>query len=175
VLFIALVALAIAIGVCIYFGISHRRADRRADLLVRELLTPIEFDQLRVQGYLDVRSRLTTGRIYRIPAQPGFVTVIDWGRKELLLCAQPTRTIPAAEYVLVHKMLLEGAEEDYWKRANRLSGHMLLSPEEGTVEVWTGRGPGVLSQRPTTVGRRIPHENAAGSERASEPSSARQM
>jgi hypothetical protein len=96
----------------------RQRADRRAGELVRKFLMPAELEQLRCRAYLDVPSRATAGRIYRIPAQPGIVTVIEYGKPIMRLCLLPTRALPAAEHVLVHKLLLEGAEADYWQRAN---------------------------------------------------------
>ena len=116
------IAMAIVVGTCMYYAARRRSANRRAAELVRQLLTPDEFEWLRTRGYLDVPSRSTPGRIYRIPAQPGFVTVLDARVPVMWLCSQPTHSIPPAEYVLLHKLLLEGAEAEYWTRANRFSG-----------------------------------------------------
>ena|SRR5579871_3456694 len=142
-----IVGLIIVLGTCIYSIVRQRRANRRAVQLLDKLLDPTELAKLRAVGYLEVQSRSTPGRRYRIPQQPGFVTVFDEGIPVLCLCSQPTTTLPAAEYVLLHKILLEGAEDDYWTHANRLRGRMILGQDDGHVEVWTGRGPGLLSQR----------------------------
>jgi hypothetical protein len=121
-------AILIALGVCIAVLIltavvrderAWARADRRADLLVRELLTPDELEQLDGCGYLEVPSRLVPGRSYRVPAWPGRITVIEHGRALNWLCLQPVENVPARELVLLHKLMLEGSEEEYCQRANR--------------------------------------------------------
>ena len=128
---------------------TRRRADanRRADVLLRELLTPDELDQLERDGYLAVPSGTTPGRIYRIPARPGLVAVVDAGRMGMRLCLQPVRSVPEREHALFHKLLLEGAEREYWDRPNCLIDRFWRIADEEQVEVWTGLPPGVLSQR----------------------------
>ena len=152
--FVALLLTAVAFG-----GLLARRwalADQRADRLVRELLTPDELCQLQRDGYLAVRSRLTPGRIYRIPARPGLVTVIDADKPVETLCLQPARAVHDREHVLVHKLLLEGEELEYWQQANHLArpswrdadgSRGAIWTHDLQVAVWTGCPPGVLSQR----------------------------
>src|SRR2546423_9531416 len=106
-----IIGLVVVLGACVYSIVRERRADRRAAELLSKLLDPMELAWLHTLGYLEVPSRSTPGRRCRIPEQPGFVTVMDSGVPVMYLCSQPTTTIPAAEYVLVHKILLEGAEE----------------------------------------------------------------
>jgi hypothetical protein len=122
-------------------------ANQRANMLVRELLSPDELEQLRSNGYLTVPSRSTPGRVYRIPAQPGLVIVVDAGEPGIRLCLQPARSLPEPEHVLVHKLLLEGAEREYWQRANRLNVQRWPASDDAEVEIWTGPPPGLLSQR----------------------------
>ena len=146
---LALVAL-IAVGVAWLYRAHQREAvDHRADLLLRHLLTPEEIECLQSRGHLDVPSRTLPRRVYRIPADPGLVTVIDDGVPTLWLCAQPVRSLPASEHVLVHKLLLEGAESEYWRRANQFvsRGSNQGGPGGDQVVVWIGRAPGVLRQR----------------------------
>ena len=152
-----LVAVLIFLGAAAIFIVAFalhafwalRRADaaRRAAMLLRELLTPDELVQLQTDGFLAVSSGITPGRVYRIPARPGFVTVVDAGRPVLALCLQPVCSMPDCEHVLVHKLLLEGAEGEYWQRANRLRGQLWRVADASAVEVWAGPPPGVLSQR----------------------------
>lgn len=125
----------------------RKRAQQRADALVRELLTPDELGTLQARGYLDVPSRITPGRVYRIPARPGLVTVIDAGGFATRLCLVPARTVPERELILVHKLLLEGDEAAYWQRANRLTGVWWPGPDSAQVVLWTGVAPGVLARR----------------------------
>jgi hypothetical protein len=144
---VALALVLLAAGLLVYKNQSRKRAERRADTVVRELLTPGEVDLLEKRGYLDVPSRTTPGRVYRIPARPGLVTVMDAGELAVRLCLMPARTIPEREWILVHKLLLEGAEAEYWQRANRLMGHWWPAPDASQVELWTGPPPGVMGRR----------------------------
>jgi hypothetical protein len=143
VLALALVATTLAVR----GALGRQRAQRRADTLVRELLTPDELGTLQARGYLDVPSRITPGRVYRIPARPGLVTVIDAGGFATRLCLVPARGVPERELILVHKLLLEGAEDEYWQRANRLTGLWWPGPDPAQVVLWTGGAPGVLARR----------------------------
>jgi hypothetical protein len=126
---------------------GQRRAEQRAAALVRQLLSDAELRQLDELGYLDVRSRSTPSRIYRVPATPGRVTVFESGVPIVRLCLQPTRGIPNHEHVLVHKLLLEGAEDDYCARANHMTEGLWRWQSPTSVELWTGYGPGVLHQQ----------------------------
>ena len=99
---------------------GERRAARRAEALVRELLSPSEYAQLERWGYLEVVSRARPGRVYRVRASRAPVVVVENGTPVARLCLQPVRTIAVQEMVLVHKVLLEAAEDDYWRRANRV-------------------------------------------------------
>lgn len=143
----ALVVVLVA-GLCLYWILRRGQAKRRTVRVLHELLTPQEFGLLETLGYLDVPSPSTPDRVYRIPATPGLVAVMDRGVISAWLCAQPVGTLPAAEHVLVHKLLLEAAEADYWLSANRFSSHFAMSPaSQDQVAIWTGRDPGVLGQR----------------------------
>lgn len=126
--------------------IWRSRAAQRADRLVRTLLTPAELRQLDEEGHLDVPSRSTPGRIYRIPARPDLLTVLDAGKPVAWLCLRPARAIPEREHVIVHKLLLEAAEADYWRRANCVSARWMW-PDTRRAEIEIGRSAGVLIQR----------------------------
>jgi hypothetical protein len=130
----------------IHTRLAANRAERRAAALVRELLSPEEQQQILERRYLEVTSRSTAGRVYRIPASPGLVSVLDEGKLVMRLCVQPTRGLPKTEHVLVHKIMLEGAEDAYWQSANRIFGRW-LDPATAQIEVWIGSPPGVLKQR----------------------------
>jgi hypothetical protein len=144
---VLVVAGAVALGLMWYCHAVRRRADRRADALLRHLLSPAELDNLRTHGYLDVPSRCSPERIYRIPAAPGVVTVMDSGVPIAWLCSQPTVSIPAREHVLISKLVLEGAEAEFWARANRVSVPYCRFARGASVEIWTAQGPGVLGSR----------------------------
>lgn len=113
-------------------GGSNGHAARRAEALVRELLSSSEYAQLEREGYLEVASRVRPDRVYRIRAGNAPVVVVEHGRPIARLCLQPVRPIAAQEMVVVHKVLLEAAEEDYWRRANLVwPGALLPRPPRG--------------------------------------------
>jgi hypothetical protein len=146
---LALAAIVIALAiVCVRCLIVRWQANHRADLLLSQLLSADDLHCLHTRGYLEVQSRSRPDRLYHIPAEPGLVSVIDAGVLSLLLCAQPRLAIPAAEEVLVHKLMLEGAESEYWRLANQFAMPAARwRSGQGQVMVWTGRPPGVLGQR----------------------------
>ena len=98
---------------------AQRRAARlRAERLLARSLHPQEAAQLRRCGYLAIPSPTIPHRVYRIPRRREVVTVYEHGRPVLELCVQPATPLPAAEVVLMHKLLIEGAEADYLRLAN---------------------------------------------------------
>lgn len=98
-----------------------REAERRADLLLRDVLTPPEYASLAELGYLDVRSRCFPSRVYRVPRDGGLIILRERGRVVGGLCVQPTVALPVADVVAMHKLMIEGAETEYLRRANQLS------------------------------------------------------
>lgn len=99
----------------------QQQARERAEMLLQEILTPEEYVQLNTRHRLEVPSRQRAGRVYHIP-EDGFrpVTVYEWGVPTVCLCLRPLQPLPPRETVLVHKLLLEADEDDYWRRANIL-------------------------------------------------------
>jgi hypothetical protein len=89
--------------------------------MLQRILSEDERAQLQQNGFLEVRSRSTAGRRYRIPRRGGApVAVLEPDGRVLYLCLQPATPVAEQEQVLLHKLMLEGAEEDYWRRANRV-------------------------------------------------------
>jgi hypothetical protein len=95
-------------------------AEERAGTLLRDLLDETEYQQLMQHGYLDVPSPGHAGRLYRIPGCPGRICVIEHGRAVMELCIRPISPLPASDVVAVHKLMIEGAEEEYLAHANEL-------------------------------------------------------
>jgi hypothetical protein len=93
-------------------------AEERADALLADLLSMDERRQLAESGYLTLPSPGVAGRTYRIPAQPGWVDVFQGGRLAMRLCALPIERLPAADIVLMHKLMIEGNEQEYLRQAN---------------------------------------------------------
>ena len=101
-----------------------RAAGKRAEALVRRVLSADERAQLRRNGFLEVPSPSVAGRRYRIPRRGSPVAVLEPGSRVQYLCLQPETPVATEELLLVHKLLLEGAEEEYWQRANRVGRPM---------------------------------------------------
>ena len=99
-------------------------ANRRATALARRLLSDEEQAQLRREGFLEVRSQEVSGRTYRIPRRGSPVAVLEPDGHVKYLCLQPETPVAEPELVVVHKLLLECAERDYWQKANRVGRPM---------------------------------------------------
>ena len=93
-------------------------ADQRAEHLLQSQLTSEEYHQLVTQGYLRVPSSRYPNRTYLIPRYRGLVRVFENGRSVMRLCVGPVEPVPDADVVLMHKLMIEGNEEDYLKTAN---------------------------------------------------------
>jgi hypothetical protein len=88
------------------------------------MLSESERAQLQRDGFLEVPSASVAGRRYRIPRRGAPVAVLEPDGRIVYLCLQPEAPIAEQELVVVHKLLLEGAEDDYWRRANRVGRAM---------------------------------------------------
>jgi hypothetical protein len=93
-------------------------ADHVAEHLLRDMLTPKEYGQLRLKAFLEVPSQLYAGRVYQVPRGPGQVMVVEGGRVVERLCLQPLEALPEADVILMHKLLLESDEKGYLATAN---------------------------------------------------------
>ena len=95
-------------------------ARQRAEQLLVAQLTEAERRQFLHCDYLEVRSPHIPERVYRIPRYRDLVEVYDSGKLALHLCIQPTRRLPEADVVLMHKLMIEGDEAEYLRIANHL-------------------------------------------------------
>ncbi len=95
-------------------------ANRRANELLRSVLTREQYRQLTLNGYLDIPSPRDPGCIYRVPRAQGLVGVIEQGRRKASLCPQPLELVPDADLVVMHKLMIEADEETYLQTANKL-------------------------------------------------------
>jgi hypothetical protein len=102
-----------------YFKWSE--ANRRANELLRAVLTCEQYRQLMRQGYLDIPSPRDPSCIYRVPQSQGLVGVIEQGRRKMSLCLQPRERVPDADVVVMHKLMIEADEETYLQTANKLT------------------------------------------------------
>lgn len=95
------------------------RAERRATDLLRDTLTAEQFRQLIWRGYVEIPSPTEPQRMYRVPKNQGYVQVIDNGRPTMRLCLQPVESLPDADIVVLHKLMIEANEETYLQKANK--------------------------------------------------------
>lgn len=97
-----------------------RAVDRAKGLLI-EYLTPEQRDTLRQRGWFIVTGR--SGTRYRINAAnnnySGNVHVLDGDRIAARLCAHLDGSLPFWDHILAQKLMLENAEDDFLKIANR--------------------------------------------------------
>lgn len=101
-------------------GQNHQlEAEKKAESLLQQMLTPEQGLELEHRGYLEVASPSREGRVYRVPRGRGMVSVYEDGRAVMSLCVQPVEWVPGADVVLMHKLMIEGNEEDYLKTANQ--------------------------------------------------------
>jgi hypothetical protein len=97
------------------------QANRRAETLLREQLTPQQYRYLYHHGFLDLPSRLEWNRIYRIPRKAGRVHVLQTCtigatplyRRVAELCVISQDPVPDADLVLAHKWMIEADEANY--------------------------------------------------------------
>jgi hypothetical protein len=96
-------------------------ANRRANELLRSVLTSEQYRQLVRHGYLDIPSPHNPECFYRVSHAPGLVGVIEQGRHKASLCLQPLEWVPDADIVVMHKLMIEADEETYLQTANKLT------------------------------------------------------
>ena len=96
----------------------RRRANRRAEAVLRGHLPDYEQAQLRRLGILEVRSSKLPRRVYEVSAKTGIVLVRDAGLCTMTLCIHPGVELPGNEHVLAHKLMIQAAEDEYLARAN---------------------------------------------------------
>jgi hypothetical protein len=109
-----------------------REAQERAEQMLRDVLAEDEYRQLCRRGYLEVPSRTRPRRVYRIPRHQGQVKVYEGGVPIMALCVQPVDPVPDGDVVMMHKLMIEGNEEEYLRIANRfeptLYGFIAIRP-----------------------------------------------
>jgi hypothetical protein len=100
---------------------EHLTADSRAKILLREMLSEPQYQQLLKFGYLEVASPTYDNRIYRIPGAGGLVKVYERGNAIMELCLQPAEPLPDGDVVVMHKLMIEGNEQEYLQKANHFA------------------------------------------------------
>lgn len=118
------------------FGLARRtdwrEAQERAETLLRDLLSEEQYRLLGRRGYLEILSPSRPQRVYRVPRHQGQVKVYENGVAIMALCVQPVEPVPDGDVVVMHKLMIEGNEEEYLRIANRfeptLYGFIAIRP-----------------------------------------------
>lgn len=100
---------------------EHLSAEGRSRIMLRELLSDNEYEQLTKSGYLDVKSPSNSERIYRIPGAGGLVRVYEHDMPIMELCLQPTEPLPEGDVIVLHKLMIQGNEQEYLAKANHFA------------------------------------------------------
>jgi hypothetical protein len=125
---IILVVFGLVVAICVALSwrrwngsqeLERRRAQDRAEALLKDMLTAEEYAQLSEYGYLEVRSRSQPTRTYRVPRGPARVAIHERGVAVEVLCVAPVHWLPPSDVVLAHKLMIEGDEQEYLRRATR--------------------------------------------------------
>jgi hypothetical protein len=118
-----LVYVVFGIMVCVslvLFWWFNSSAERRARQLLRAVLTEEQYRHLFRWGYLDIPSPSHPQRFYRVPRVPGIVHLIENEILQASLCVQPLDWVPEADFVVIHKLMIEADEQTYLLKANRI-------------------------------------------------------
>jgi hypothetical protein len=99
-------------------------AERRSLRLLKENLSPDQFQQHESHGYFEVRGG-QTGRRYLINSGVQMnIEILDAkGRRLARLCFAPEGELPTGDILLAQKLALQLFEEDALKIANCSPGH----------------------------------------------------
>ena len=100
---------------------EHLSAESRAKVLLREMLSENQYQQLIKYGYLEVPSPTYDNRVYRIPGSGGLVKVFERGCAVMELCLQPAEPLPDGDVVVMHKLMIEANEQEYLQKANHFA------------------------------------------------------
>ncbi len=100
------------------YYVNKQEAEQKAEQLLKILLNSEQYNHLVRKGYIEVQSGMYPYRTYRIPRHRGSVEVYEMSRLVMSLCVQPTENVPDADVVVMHKLMIEGNEREYLRRAN---------------------------------------------------------
>jgi hypothetical protein len=97
------------------------QAEKRAEKLLQETLTPKQREELAAKGYFELETIAKSGerRIYRIKRgrSRNIEQVDDSGRRIKTLCAHPIAQVPDADTMVAQKLMLESQEDEFLRIA----------------------------------------------------------
>lgn len=100
----------------------RRTADRKAEALLKQMLTREEFASLCLKGYLEVASPSRRDRTYRIPRTRGTIDIYEGARFHSTVCIAPVIALPDDDVVAAHKLMILADEARYLATANLVVG-----------------------------------------------------
>ncbi len=112
---------AFSFGFSLYKYLKWSEDDRRANELLRSVLTCEQYSQLMLNGHLDIPSPRDPACVYRVPRGYELVKVIEQGRLKESLCLQPLEWLPVDDRIVMHKLMIEADEETYLQAANKFA------------------------------------------------------
>ena len=102
--------------------VERSAAEKRAELLLQEVLSPKQREELAAKRYFTMETIAKTGerRIYRIHRgrSRNVEQVDESGRRIKMLCAHPVALVPDPDTMIAQKFMLETQEEDFLRIAN---------------------------------------------------------
>jgi len=98
---------------------GHQESEESAERLLRTVLGDAKYEDFIRLGYIEIPSRTHPGRVYMIRSWPGKVTIVEGGQPTAVLCAQPIIDVPMADLLVLHKLMIEGNEDEYLRTANQ--------------------------------------------------------
>jgi hypothetical protein len=117
--------------------VDWSKAQYRAEMLLEELLTASEYQQLNQRRYLEVVSPSNPERAYRLPRGPGRVAVFERGVHIENLCVQPVDQVPEGDVILTHKLMIEGSEQEYLRLAVHFEPRPRVPMRRDSVVSWS--------------------------------------
>lgn len=98
---------------------KRREASARAEILLKQALTPAQKAQLKRFGYFFVQGN-KSGNTYRIRNGRSLnVDLMQGNKVQARLCAHPHENVPNEDTMLIQKIYLECMEDQFLKLANR--------------------------------------------------------
>ena len=83
--------------------------------------------------------------MYRIPGAGGLVHVYEHGHAIMDLCLQPVDVLPEGDVVVMHKLMIQGNEDEYLMKANRFAPGIITLRRGVVLNCSSGHGaaPGI--------------------------------
>ena len=127
--FIGVTVISLILSLEIIIIIYKRPIDKLlGNELLCDILSPEQQNQMHHRGYIDFPSPSRLERVYRVQWPPGYVQVRENGKLTMWLCLRPAVSVPDADIMVMHKLMIEADEETYLQKANRFPAVRTSSP-----------------------------------------------